>query len=839
MLTRLLWLSVIWLAISASATFVAGARLRRGGPALSLLWLVAVVGIGAAAALATFARPGEVALFSLAALLSGAWFIWRLPDWNAAGQVTWAASVLAAAVYLIYSLAVTLLTPLHALGFVLSWAIVCAEGLALALSLTYAFETLDVCTRWRWRRRCAPAAAPAGYAPRVSLHVPTYNEPPEIVQATLLSLDRLDYPNYEVLVIDNNTPDEATWRPIEALCRRLGPKFKCVHLARWPGYKSGALNFALTQTAADAELIGIVDADYEVARGFLRESAPYFADARLAFLQTPQDYRDYQGNRFLRACYHAYKYFFDVSMPARNERNAIIFCGTMGLIRKAALQAAGGWDEWCITEDAEMSLRLLRQGWQSLFVNRTYGRGLMPLSFDALKKQRFRWCFGGIQILRKHWEALMPWARQVDPANRLTRAQQYFYLMGGLQWYNELLTLFFTAFLLLGGLALLSGRGLGVRPLAGTVIAVPLVLLALGAWRFGWALRHALQLRWRQAAGAMGVFFSLGWTVTLASIQGLIQPRGVFLRTPKARSRSSLLRAVRVAQWESAVGAACALVGLAVVARRTGLAGLVVAPLLLWQASLYLAAPAYSLMSLRGEGGQARTTSRGEIQGRLLPEGRAARWSLALLLLIALGAGLLHWLPQPAAAPHYSSLLPTSLAPDALVGELRLPSATPVRTRTPTSTFTATPTASPTPSPTDTSRPSTRQPPRPATAVPVVAATTQAPGQASATPPGGATATPLPALTPTPTQPPLATQVPSPTATQGLRPTQAPTPQPLPTQAQQPTQPPQPSATPQPLPTQAQTAVPTGLPTEVPTHPAPSAVPTHPTSPAPTPPRPG
>jgi len=56
-------------------------------------------------------------------------------------------------------------------------------------------------------------------------------------------------------------------------------------------------------------------------------------------------------------------------MPARNEYNAIIFAGTMGLIRKSALQEISGWDEWCITEDAEASLRMLKRGYQSVYIN--------------------------------------------------------------------------------------------------------------------------------------------------------------------------------------------------------------------------------------------------------------------------------------------------------------------------------------------------------------------------------------------------------------------------------------------------------------------------------------
>src|SRR5204863_4398569 len=124
---------------------------------------------------------------------------------------------------------------------------------------------------------------------------------------------------------------------------------------------------------------------------FLSELVPSVANPQVAFVQTPQHYTDTNRDLFSKSTYHGYKYFFAVSMPSRNERNAIIFAGTMGLIRRSVLQEIGGWDEWCITEDAEASLRVLKRGYQSVYVNKAYGTGLMPYTFDGLKRQRFRW----------------------------------------------------------------------------------------------------------------------------------------------------------------------------------------------------------------------------------------------------------------------------------------------------------------------------------------------------------------------------------------------------------------------------------------------------------------
>ena len=301
---------------------------------------------------------------------------------------------------------------------------------AALLACAYLWEICDALGSERWGRRVtATTTLPAIDAelPFVSLHVPAHNEPPDMVIETLRALARLDYPRYEIVVIDDNTDDERLWRPVQAWCARHRVKF--AHLEDWPGYKSGALNYALRQlTDPAAELIGVVDSDYQLDRGFLRRCAPLFADTWVGFVQAPQDYRDWRHARYYRRLYYSYQYFFSVSQPSRNERDGAIFAGTMGLIRRVALDQLGGWDEWCITEDAELSLRLLRAGWHGLHVDQSWGQGVMPLTFEALKGQRYRWCFGGIQILRMHWRSLLP--GRATRENRLTTGQRWAYLSG-------------------------------------------------------------------------------------------------------------------------------------------------------------------------------------------------------------------------------------------------------------------------------------------------------------------------------------------------------------------------------------------------------------------------
>src|SRR5688500_4395361 len=602
------------------------------------------------------------------------------------------------------------------------------------MALRQAYESLDLFCRIRWQRQVNRIRPVPNYTPMVSLHVPAYNEPPEVVSATLNSLARLDYPNYEVLVVDNNTPGEENWTKIRNLCLALGSKFRFVHLDRWPGYKSGALNFALAHTAPEAEIIGSIDADYIVEPNFLRELVPAFANPRIGFVQAPQDYRGNMSEPFTESTYHGYKYFFEVSMPVRNEHNAIIFCGTMGLIRKSALQAIGGWDEWCITEDAEASLRILKLGYESLYVKKSFGRGLMPYTFEGLKKQRFRWCFGGIQILKKHWSALMPWARQLDPQNYLTPAQRYFYLAGGLQWFTDVLNLVFGLFLTLGAISSIFYERFSIRPLTGPLLIMPAVFLFLHLWRFLWVLRQSLKLDARTALRSMYNFFSLGWAVTLACFQGLIQKKGVFLRTPKIRDDSKVLGALRVTQWEGLIGLTFLGFGLLAFIVRPEVQTLWLGLLLAWQASLFLAAPYFSLLSIQSE--PAATMRQPSLdRGRPVTEKPAAKWAWATALVLAALVWIGFQIPLPSERPSYSQYQPPDIPPQVLFGLEIAPTATPtaviltpvITTPTPAPTLVVVPTNPSTALPTVTMLPSSIPTQAPSLTPTIISQLTQSP----------------------------------------------------------------------------------------------------------------
>ncbi|MEK6202332.1 MAG: glycosyltransferase, partial [Desulfobulbaceae bacterium] len=191
-------------------------------------------------------------------------------------------------------------------------------GVTLVL-LTEAHEWAEAIWLQKWRRPFTPILLADEELPMVSVHVPAYNEPPEMMIETLNALARLDYPRYEVIVIDNNTKDPAIWQPVEAHCAVLNatlpiPHFRFFHRAPLAGFKAGALNFALTQTAPETVVIAAIDSDYQVSPLWLRDLTPQFARPEVAIVQAPQDYYDDQENLFKAMWYAEYRGFFYIGM---------------------------------------------------------------------------------------------------------------------------------------------------------------------------------------------------------------------------------------------------------------------------------------------------------------------------------------------------------------------------------------------------------------------------------------------------------------------------------------------------------------------------------------------
>ena len=381
--------------------------------------------------------------------------------------------------------------------------------------------------------------------PKVSIHVPAFNEPPQMLIETLDALARLDYPDFEVLVVDNNTKDPEVWRPVEQHCRKLGLRFRFYHVDPLAGFKAGALNHALRHTARDAAIVAVIDSDYKVDAQWLRDLVPAFQDPQVAIVQAPQDYRDAEENFFKAMCYAEYRGFFHIGMVTRNERNAIIQHGTMTLVRRTALDEVRGWAEWCITEDAELGLRLFEHGHEAQYLPRSYGRGLMPETFLDYKKQRFRWAYGAVQILRAHARALLS-----GNDGRLTRGQRYHFVAGWLPWLADGLNLVFNVAAMAWSIAMIVAPNRIDPPLIMfSVLPLSLFTFKLVKLAHLYASRVGANIRQTLAAAIAGL--ALSHTIGIAVIKGLLTRDEPFIRTPKSKEPHALAEGLAAARQET------------------------------------------------------------------------------------------------------------------------------------------------------------------------------------------------------------------------------------------------------------------------------------------------
>ncbi|MEA3180719.1 MAG: hypothetical protein QOI59_4242 [Gammaproteobacteria bacterium] len=391
-----------------------------------------------------------------------------------------------------------------------------------------------------------PVRADGQPQPKVSIHVPAYNEPPDMVIETLDALARLDYSNFEVLVIDNNTREESVWRPVEAHCTRLGERFHFFHVAPLAGFKAGALNFALRQTAPDAQIVAVIDSDYVVEPNWLCELVPGFQDPRIAIVQAPQDYRDESQSAFKAMCYAEYRGFFHIGMITRNERNAIIQHGTMTLVRRNLLESTGAWAEWCITEDAELGLRIFEAGYEATYVPATYGRGLMPDTFIDFKKQRFRWAYGAMQILKSHARELFTEKGSLSPG------QRYHFIAGWLPWVADGFNLIFNIAALAWSAAIVFlPRQIDPPLMMYSVLPLSLFTFKLAKLAHLYQVRVGANIRQTVAAAIAGL--ALTHTIGTAVLKGLFTRGEPFFRTPKNARAQRVLQAVGAARDETLI----------------------------------------------------------------------------------------------------------------------------------------------------------------------------------------------------------------------------------------------------------------------------------------------
>ena len=272
---------------------------------------------------------------------------------------------------------------------------------------------------------------------------------------------------------------------------------------------------------------------------------PAFSAPRIAIVQAPQDYRDDHQNAFKAMCHAEYRGFFHIGMVTRNERNAIIQHGTMTIVRHSVLKSLGGWAEWCITEDAELGLRIFEAGLEATYIPHSYGQGLMPDTFIDFKKQRFRWAYGAMQIMRAHKKELFG-----RGTLQLTAGQRYHFLAGWLPWMADGLNVVFNLFALTWSLLMVAFPTKIDAPLAMfSVLPLSLFVFKLAKLMHLYRVRIGAGIRQTLAASIAGL--GLAHTIGFAVLKGLFTDNEPFFRTPKQANAQTLWGALQACREEA------------------------------------------------------------------------------------------------------------------------------------------------------------------------------------------------------------------------------------------------------------------------------------------------
>jgi cellulose synthase (UDP-forming) len=248
------------------------------------------------------------------------------------------------------------------------------------------------------RRKPAPLPDDPEEWPAIDLLIPTLNEPLSVVRCTALAAINIDWPadKLNVCILDDGRREE-----LRAFAQEAGIGYMTrdnnLHA------KAGNLNSALARL--NAPFVAVFDCDHVPTRSFLQVSMGWFVrDAKLGMLQTP--HRFYSPDPFernlhqFRAIPNEGDLFYGVIQDGNDFWNSTLFCGSCAVLRRSALDAVGGVAVESVTEDAQTSLRMQKDGWNTAYINIPQAAGLATGSLSAHVRQRIRWARGMVQILR-------------------------------------------------------------------------------------------------------------------------------------------------------------------------------------------------------------------------------------------------------------------------------------------------------------------------------------------------------------------------------------------------------------------------------------------------------
>jgi cellulose synthase (UDP-forming) len=236
----------------------------------------------------------------------------------------------------------------------------------------------------------------ARFQPDVAVFITVCGEPEDIIEKTVIAAKAMKYPNFSVYILnDGKVANRKNWKEAVAIAKRQN--VTAITRTVPGGAKAGNINHAMAQTSEP--YVVVFDADHEPKPEFLIETVGYFVDERVAFVQSPQFYHNADVNQVAGGSWEQQALFFGPLLKGKDNVNSTFMCGTNMVLRRTALDEAGGMSEKSIAEDFLTSLLIHEKKWKSVYVDKVLAEGLAPEDFMSYYKQQFRWARGSLEIL--------------------------------------------------------------------------------------------------------------------------------------------------------------------------------------------------------------------------------------------------------------------------------------------------------------------------------------------------------------------------------------------------------------------------------------------------------
>lgn len=441
---------------------------------------------------------------------------------------------------------------------ILAFLLLLAETFTMIHSFGYFLNLYHVIAKPSGPMFSMDSVPPLNDYPPVAIIVSSFKEPLYILEDTLTCFYNLTYPNKHIYFLDDtryglpgqdSTAMAEYRRSIDELCQRIG-----VNMFRrvWHGAKAGMINDFLAFLAGekregfefsnfedalpklDEKYIIVFDADQNPFPDFVEPLVAFMeANPKLAFIQTPQYYTNFETNRVARAAGLQQAIFYEYICEGKSMQDAMFCCGTNVIFRREALVSVGGFEEHSVTEDFATSLKFHLGGWSSAYLNKVCAFGMGPEDLGGYFKQQFRWALGTVGLYR---DILVEFFRN---PHRLPVAKWWEYFLSGTHYFVGWVLFIMILCPIL--YIFTEVPSFFARPEIYFLFFFPYILLTITLFVYTLSRR-----RYGLAELGIGIVLqAITFPVYMkASVQGLLGIRGSFGVTPKGGSTSLPLRAL-------------------------------------------------------------------------------------------------------------------------------------------------------------------------------------------------------------------------------------------------------------------------------------------------------